>query len=155
MVFPRKVQQPEKYWKQISKIKKVLWIYQKYLRSYLEPVLGPILGPILKPIYRGVAKHFFLIFENMYLFASFSKMLENLYIAFSNSNYSKIEPYIGKYIPGNDGSEKSPGAKCPVSGVSSSDSSCCPGSSNSSDGSPKDHSYILRRRPFYIKSSKK
>ena len=137
----------------------MLWIYQNYLRSYLEPVLGPILGPILKPIYRGVSKQFFFEIFRKDFFTSFSKILENLYIAFSNSIYSKIEPYIGKYIPGNDGSEKSPGAKCPVSGVSSSDSSCCPGSSNSSDGSPKDHSYIfnfitknlLRRRAFHIK----
>merc|ERR1712110_513484 len=47
--------------------------------------------------------------------------------------YAKIEPYMGKYIPGNETSE----SKCPVTGQSgsSSESAACPG--QSSDGSPK------------------
>ena len=54
--------------------------------------------------------------------------------------YAKIEPYIGKYVPNSDSSE----AKCPVSGMSSSDNGSCPGDASktetpteSSDPSPK------------------
>merc|ERR1712110_1304221 len=49
--------------------------------------------------------------------------------------YAKIEPYIGKYIPGNESAE----SKCPVSGQSgSSNSTECPASqSTAADASPK------------------
>merc|ERR1712141_864285 len=47
--------------------------------------------------------------------------------------YAKIEPYIGKYIPGNESAE----SKCPVSGQTGSSNSTECHASNAADASPK------------------